>query len=152
MEVCALEPRDIDSKRGVIHVRGAKRRKERFVMLSTRLLAVLRAYWRAERPSRDGFLFPGRVRGHVHENTVRNAVKAAARAVGITKRAYPHLLRHSFATHLLESGTDLRVIQALLGHASIRTTARYAHVSVAHVGRTRSPLDLLGTAEGKALG
>lgn len=151
-EVCALKPQDIDSKRGVIHVRNGKRGRDRYVMLSARLLEVLRAYWRAERPSRDGFLFPGNGAEHLHENTVRSAVKRAAQALGIEKRVTPHVLRHSFATHLLETGTDVRVIQVLLGHGSIRTTARYTHVSAEHVARTVSPLDMLGTEEGKPLG
>jgi site-specific recombinase XerD len=151
-EVCTLKPHDVDSKRGVIHVRNGKRGKDRVVMLSGRLLEVLRAYWRAERPSREGFLFPGRSAGHIHANTIRRAMRKAARAVGIVKRVYPHLMRHAFATHLLESGTDLRVIQVLLGHASIRTTTRYAHVSTAHIARTKSPLDLLGTEEARAFG
>ena len=152
-EACALRPRDVDSTRMLIHVRDGKRGRDRYVMLSTRLLAALRAYWREARPPRDGSLFPGAKPGsHLSPSTVRAVLKKAARAAGVEKRTTPHVLRHSFATHLLESGTDLRVIQVLLGHGSIRTTARYTHVSAEHVGRTKSPLDLLGTEDGKPLG
>jgi integrase/recombinase XerD len=152
-EACALTPADIDSKRMVIHVRDGKRGRDRYVMLGERLLAALRTWWRIERPAREGYLFPGAAAGkHVSPETVRNALKKAAAGAGLEKRTYPHLLRHSFATHLLESGTDIRVIQRLLGHGSIRTTERYTHVSAAHIRRTKSPLDLLGTEAGKPLG
>ena len=152
-EACALTPADIDSVRMVIHVRVAKRNRERYVMLSVRLLAALRIWWRVEKPAREAYLFSGATAGsHVSPDAVRAVLKKAAVAAGIAKRAYPHLLRHSFATHLLESGTDIRVIQRLLGHGSIRTTERYTHVSTAHVGRTKSPLDLLGTEAAKPLG
>jgi site-specific recombinase XerD len=153
-EACQLKVTDIDSQRRVIHVReGTKRRRDRYVPLSERLLETLRAYWRTARPPRDGYLFPGR-RGaaHVVPETIRAVLKRAVAAVGVEKHVTPHTLRHSFATHLLEIGTDVRVIQMLLGHASIRTTERYTHVSVKHVGRTRSPLDLLGTEDAKPLG
>jgi len=152
-EACALKPADVDSDRMVIHVRAAKRNRDRYVMLGVRLLAALRVWWRIEKPAREAHLFPGATAGsHVSPDTVRTVLKKAAAAAGIAKRTYPHVLRHSFATHLLESGTDIRVIQRLLGHGSIRTTERYTHVSTAHVGRTKSPLDLLGTEAGKPLG
>ena len=152
-EACALTPADVDSKRMVIHVRVAKRNRERYVMLGERLLAALRVWWRVEKPAREAYLFPGATAGtHVSPDTIRAVVKKAAVAAGVEKRAYPHLLRHSFATHLLETGTDVRVIQRLLGHGSIRTTERYTHVSTAHVGRTKSPLDMLGTEAAKPLG
>jgi site-specific recombinase XerD len=152
-EACALAPSDIDSRRMVIHVRDGKRSRDRYVMLSERLLEALRAYWRATRPPRDGYLFPGAAPGsHVAPSTVRKVLAKAVAAAKLEKRVTPHILRHSFATHLLEAGTDVRVIQALLGHGSIRTTARYTHVSAGLIGRTKSPLDLLGTAEGKPLG
>jgi site-specific recombinase XerD len=152
-EACELRPQDIDSGRMLIHIHDGKRGRDRYVMLSQRLLEALRLYWCTERPACDGYLFPGAVPGsHVAGATVRRVVKKAATAIGLEKRVTPHTLRHSFATHLLEVGTDIRVIQQLLGHGSIRTTARYTHVSAAHVGRTKSPLDLLGTEAAKPLG
>jgi site-specific recombinase XerD len=151
-EVCELKPADIDSKRMLIHVRG-KGGRDRYVGLSERLLVALRIWWCVERPARDSYLFPGAAPGsHITPRAVENAVRRARLAARIDKRITPHSLRHSFATHLLESGTDIRVIQELLGHGSIRTTTRYTHVSQAHVGRTKSPLDLLGTDEAKPLG
>jgi site-specific recombinase XerD len=152
-EVCALLPEDVDSKRMLLHIRDAKGGRDRYVVLSQRLLHALRAYWVAARPPRDGFLFPGATAGtHIAPDTVREVLRRAAVASGLAKRVTPHILRHSFATHLLEAGTDMRVIQALLGHGSIRTTARYTHVGGPLIARTKSPLDLLGTPEGKALG
>ena len=151
-EVCSLGPKDIDSKRMLIHIRDGKRRRDRYVMLPERLLLCLREYWKVARPPGD-WLFPGRDReGHIGEDAVRDAVRKAAAAAGITKRVTPHILRHSFATHLLETGSDIRTIQVLLGHGSIRTTERYVKVSKAHVSRVKSPLDLLGKKEGAPLG
>jgi site-specific recombinase XerD len=151
-EVCGLRPEDVDSKRMLIHVRG-KGGRDRYVVLAGRLLEALRAYWRAVRPPRDGYLFPGVAPdSRLAPDTVRDVLRRAAKACGLEKRVSPHVLRHSFATHLLETGTDLRVIQELLGHGSIRTTARYTHVSARLIGRTKSPLDLLGTDEAKPLG
>jgi site-specific recombinase XerD len=151
-EACSLRTGDIDSERMLIHVRRGKGAKDRMVMLSPRLLDLLRKYWKATRPSGD-LLFPGQEPdSHVSPAAVRNALKTAVRKARLGKRVTPHLLRHAFATHLLEAGADLRVIQVLLGHGSIRTTTRYTRVSAAHVGRTQSPLDLLGTRKGKVLG
>jgi len=152
-EACALEVTDIDAARGLLHVRDGKGGRERHAMLGERLLLALRAYWAATRPPRP-FLFPGAdPRKPITPESVRDAVTSAVAACGLTKRVTPHVLRHSFATHLLEAGTDVRVIQSLLGHASIRTTMRYAQVSRAKLAKTKSPLDMLGTSEGKkALG
>lgn len=141
-EACALEVRDIDSARSVIHVRNGKGGRERYVMLGDRVLSALRTYWAAMRPPRP-FLFPGDdPRKHIDAARVRAAFNGAVVACGFQKRVTPHVLRHSFATHLLEAGTDVRVIQSLLGHASIRTTMRYTQVSQAHLAKTKSPLDL----------
>lgn len=152
-EACRLRCGDIDSERMSIHVRGGKGRKDRYVMLGERLLLLLREYWLTARPGRD-HLFPGTADGGVIGVAgARHALHRAVKACGITKRVTPHVLRHSFATHLLESGTDLRTIQVVLGHTSLRTTARYTHISKRHVEGTGSPIDLLGTEQGKeALG
>jgi site-specific recombinase XerD len=140
-EACALKPQDIDSQRMLIHVHLGKRGRDRFVMLSHKLLELLRIYWTMARPP-GIYLFMGVTkRGHVSDVAVRQALGAAARQVGLYKRVTPHVLRHSFATHLLEDGADLRTIQVLLGHRSIRSTARYTHVSETHIRQTPSPLD-----------
>jgi site-specific recombinase XerD len=150
-EACSLEVADLDSTRMLIHVREGKQSKDRYVMLSDRLLGALRFYWKNARPS-GPLLFPGLIPGRpITDDAVRDALHSALRQAGITKRVTPHSLRHAFATHLLEAGTDIRTIQRLLGHASIQTTARYTYVSRSHVARTRSPLDLLGTPKGQAL-
>lgn len=143
-EACRLETRDIDAPRGVIHVRNGKGGKERLVMLSPRLLVILRAYWKHVRPSAP-WLFAGRTRNHLAPEVARQALKRAAKTVKLDKKVTPHVLRHSFATHLLEAGTDLRVIQVLLGHDSIRSTTRYASVSAGMIRKTKSPLDRLKT-------
>ena len=151
-EACGLRVSDIDSDRMVIRVKDGKGGRDRYVMLSKRLLAILRQYYRAERP-KGPYLFPGKkLDSPITSDSVRRVLKAAARASGVTKRVTPHVLRHTFATHLLESGTDIRTIQVVLGHQSIKTTQLYAQVSRRHVARTKSPLDLLGTKEGEALG
>jgi site-specific recombinase XerD len=151
-EACRLRVEDIDSKRGLIHVRLGKGRKDRYVMLSERLLAMLRGYWKQTRPT-GGWLFPGRNDGaHLHPTAVQWALKQAVKSVKLKKRVTAHTLRHSFATHLHEMGSDVRFIQVVLGHASIRTTARYTQVSQKHVAAVKSPLDVLGTAKAAALG
>jgi integrase/recombinase XerD len=150
-EACSLKPEDIDSKRMVIHVRHGKGGRDRYTMLSRRLLCYLRDYWRVVRPRE--WLFPGqKVGAHVSPQTVRMVFQQARADAGISKRVSPHVLRHSFATHLVECGTDTSIIQALLGHRSIRVTQRYTHISVELIGRTKSPLDVLGTTEAMILG
>lgn len=139
-EALGLELEDIDSERMVITVRHGKGDQDRQVVLSAVLLEALRAYWRAYRPWR--WLFPGQDSRHpLVGRTVQRAVKKAAGHAGIAKPVTPHVLRHTFATHLLESGTDLRVIQTLLGHRSLRTTQIYTHVGVERLRSVRSPLD-----------
>jgi site-specific recombinase XerD len=147
-EACSLQVGDIDSERGLLHVRDGKGGHDRCVMLAQRLLLTLREYWRVARPPGQ-YLFPGRGRDFITDSAVRQGLHKAMAKASLRKRVTPHGLRHAFATHLLEAGEDIRVIQALLGHSSIRTTARYTHVSAEHVGRTRSPLDRLGTRKGR---
>lgn len=150
-EVCGLNVADIDSKRGLIHIRG-KGGRDRFVTLPERVLTTLRNYWRTVRPT-GPVLFNGQSPGTpMARTTVRVHLHRAANKAGIQKRVTPHLLRHSFATHHLELGTDLRVIQALLGHASVRTTTRYTRVTDKHLARTQSPLDVLGTPAAERIG
>ncbi len=120
-------------------------------MLGERLLDVLRAYFRSARPE-GPHLFPGAIPGRpITTAVVQRTLKKAVVALGFTKRITPHSLRHGFATHLLETGEDIRTIQRLLGHASIQTTARYTRVTERHIGRTKSPLDLIGTEKGAFL-
>jgi integrase/recombinase XerD len=141
-EASQLQTGDIDAERGVIRVRQGKGRQERLVTLGSRLLDTLRAYWRFARPPAP-WLFVTSRGTPVSPEVARKALKRAAVDAGLAKRVTPHILRHCFATHSLESGTDVRVIQVLLGHRSIRTTARYAHVSAEVVSATASPLDRL---------
>ena len=141
-EVAALKISDIDSRRMVLRIERGKGGKERYAMLSETLLGILRSYWRLAHPER--FLFPGRDKHRPIEPTVLHAACRSARvAAGIDKRVSVHVLRHSFATHLLESGVDIRIIQVLLGHENLSTTARYTHVSSQVIARTESPLDRL---------
>ena len=120
-------------------------------MLPERLLLELRAYWARVRPT-DGWLFPGGKKGRpISQSAVSNKLKEAVVKLKLNKRVTAHTLRHSFATHLLEAGTGIRQIQVLLGHASIRTTARYTQVSKKHIAKVKSPLDLLGTRQGAVL-
>jgi site-specific recombinase XerD len=141
-EVVCLRVDDIDSQRMVIRVRQAKGRKDRYVMLSPRLLEILRQYWKAARPSR--YLFPGQDPDNpLNTRTVQQVCRDARQAAGLSKKATVHSLRHSFASHLLEAGTNIRTIQILLGHRSLSTTAIYTHVSTAALEATQSPLDRL---------
>lgn len=143
-EACRLCPGDIDSKRMLIHVRNGKGGKDRYVMLSERLLHLLREYWKQTRPQ-GPYLFPGPTLDRpMHRKSVYRAFKKAREKAGIRKKVTLHTLRHSFATHLLEAGEDLRVIQALLGHASLSTTCRYTRVSSHIIGRIKSPFDSIG--------
>lgn len=141
-EVTQLKVTDIDARRSVLWVRQGKGRKDRQTLLSPKLLDLLRIYWRAERPT--DWLFPSAHRTRpISPKAVFLACRNAAHAAGISKPVHPHSLRHAFATHLLEAGTNLRTIQILLGHANLETTARYLHVADVAVRSTPSPLDSL---------
>jgi len=141
-EATHLKVTDIDSQRMMLRVEQGKGMKDRYVMLSPRLLDVLRTYWKSARPTQ--WMFPGEVPGQpITREAVGLACQKARRDSGITKPITPHSLRHAFATHLLESGADLRTIQLLLGHRSLATTARYLKVATTTVCSTASPFDLL---------
>ncbi len=141
-EVTHLQVSDIDSERMMIRVRQGKGQKDRYVMLSPTLLEVLRLYWRAERPTT--WLFPSKRRDQpINHSVVQRACHQAGLDAGLSKRATVRSLRHSFATHLLEAGTNIRIIQTLLGHSSVSTTQRYTYVSNKTVRATESPLELL---------
>ena len=145
-EATHLKVSDLDRDRKLIHVRGGKGRKDRQVMFSDPLREVRAAYYRWKRPT--DWLFPGKERGQpLSRETVFETCKKAARRAGIAKSVHPHSLRHAFATHLLDDGATLIVIQALLGHANLKTTARYLHVSDAALRATRSPIEMLGSLD-----
>jgi site-specific recombinase XerD len=144
-EACNLCVGDIDSKRMVIIVRAGKGGRDRYAMLSSVLLDALRSYYRQVRPPQP-YLFQGKVPGKpVPVEGVQTALRMALQRSGVSKRITPHTLRHAFATHSLEAGTDLRVIQTLLGHLNIRTTVRYLHVSTQTISKTRSPFDAIAS-------
>lgn len=140
-EVATLRVTDIDSKRQQIRVQCGKGRKDRYVMLSPRLLELIRDYWKADRP-KGTLLFPGATPEQpLHVTGIQRMCQRAAKRCGLKKSITPHTLRHCFATHLLEAGTDLRTIQMLMGHKSLQTTTVYLHVSNRVSGQIKSPLD-----------
>lgn len=146
-EVVRLERRDIQSERRVVHVRRGKGIKDRMTVLSEVAFSLLENYLDEEAPGK--YLFPGGDgSGHLTERSVQHVFERAVRKAGITKHATVHTLRHSFATHLLEAGTDLRYIQELLGHASAKTTQIYTHVSIRDIRKIVSPLDRINLDEG----
>ena len=144
-ELCRLKVTDIDSQRMVVHVRQGKGNKDRDVTLSPRLLEVLRGYWKWRKPKT--YLFPSLYRKNpeqpIDSHTVWYAVREAARRAGIKKKGSPHLLRHSWATHLLERGTDLKTIQVLLGHVDLEATTIYLHLSQHHMQGVNNPIEAL---------
>lgn len=140
-ELLHLRVSDIDSKSMIIHIRKSKGNKDRVVMLSNSLLQELRIYFKKYKP--NDFLFEGQTGGIYSAKSVQMVVKKAASKAGIKKQVTPHTLRHSFATHLLESGTDVRFIQELLGHNSIKTTEIYTHITNISKSKIKSPLDSL---------
>lgn len=142
-ETVRLRPGDPDPERGLLLIRGGKGRKDRYTLYGDAARRIVETYVAAERPVR--WLFPGaRPDRHLTTRSLQKVVGDAARTARIGRRVTAHTLRHSFATHLLEAGTDLRHIQELLGHASPKTTQIYTHVSTRELGRIRSPLDVLG--------
>jgi len=147
-ELCRLKVTDIDSQRMVVHVHQGKGNKDRDVTLSPRLLEVLRAYWKWRKPKT--YLFPSLYRKQpeqpIDSKTVWYAVREAARRAGIQKKVSPHLLRHSWATHLLERGTDLKTIQVLLGHVDLEATTIYLHLSQHHMQGVNNPIEALPIA------
>ena len=141
-ELLHLQVSDIDSARMLIHVKQGKGNKDRDVMLSPVLLETLRAYWREARPR--GYLFPGKKEGSpINPTILQRGFAVAKLKARIDKKASFHSLRHSFATHLMESGVSVRTIQTLLGHRSLGTTERYTHVAGTYLKETPSPLDTL---------
>ena len=144
-EVVGLRIQDIDSSRMVIHVVNGKGGKQRYVMLSPMLLGILRAYWKIERPCH--WLFPGRGGDKPLDPSVLNAACATAvAATGISKHATLHSMRHAFATHLIEQGIDISIVQALLGHSQLSTTIRYIRVATRTIAAVKSPLEHLKLA------
>jgi integrase/recombinase XerD len=142
-EVCSLQIADIDSQRMLMHIRGGKGKKDRYVMLSDQVLALLRDYYK-RRPRKAAYLFPGQnPERPISHTAVGHVLRKAVRKVGLSKKVSMHTLRHSFATHLLEAGGDIRVVHVLLGHSSIYTTVRYTQVTTHHLARVKSPWDLL---------
>lgn len=141
-EVTHLKISDIDSKRMGLRVDQGNGQKDRYVMLSPQLLEMLRHWWRVARP--EHWLFPGNIPGRpISKDAVEQAFQKAHRLSGIRKPITPHSLLHAFATHLLESGTDVRKIQLLLGHRSLATTSQYLEIATSTVCATTSPFDLL---------
>ena len=145
-EVVALTPSEINSQRMVIHIRQAKGRHDRNVMLSEQLLGILRDYWRRTRPPHWLFPGPDPTRA-ITTRSLQRACRRAAEAAGLDKSVTVHTLRHSFATHLLEQGVDIRVIQDLLGHRQITSTTRYARVAINTIRKIQSPLEFLNIEE-----
>ena len=145
-EVCGLRIVDIDSQRMRIHVRSGKGKKDRYVMLGESLLVLLRQYYQKARPKGE-YLFPGyKPHRPICTAAVRQVLRKVIRETGLAKRVTMHTLRHCFATHLLEAGTDIRILQVLLGHSSILTTLRYTHITDRLVQKLVSPLDMLPPA------
>ena len=145
-EVCALQVSDIDSQRMRLHIRSGKGKKDRSVMLGESLLALLRQYYQAVRPP-GAYLFPGqKPQRHISTTAVSLVLRKVIRETGLSKKVTMHTLRHCFATHLLEAGTDIRILQVLLGHSSISTTLRYTHITDRLVHKLVSPLDMIHPA------
>jgi site-specific recombinase XerD len=148
-ELCRLKVEDIDSHRMIVHIRQGKGNRDRDVPLSPKLLETLREYWRWMKPKT--YLFPGMVNNWradkpLTPKCVWLAIQNAAKRAGIKKRVSPHTMRHSFATHLLENGTDLRTIQMLLGHSDLRATSVYLHLSRFHLQAVANPVEAISVS------
>ncbi len=137
-EIVNLENNDLNFDEGLIHIKLAKGKKDRFVKIPDSIKKEIKSYCNI---NNSKILFPSNRRGKLTTKTIQKIVQNSAKKAGIKKRVYPHLLRHSFATHLLEQGTDLRIIQKLLGHSDIKTTQIYTHISQANIKNINSPLE-----------
>lgn len=147
-EVTRIKKEDLSLKEGIVHIRAAKGRRDRILPLPSRIVPKLEFFMRYNLDPKNPYLFQARPdkEGHITKKTVQLVVKQAREKAGISKKVSPHTLRHSFATHLLEQGTDIRIIQRLLGHADIKSTQLYTHVSTALIKSIRLPLDTLGSS------
>jgi integrase/recombinase XerD len=142
-EVCGLRIADIDSQRMRLHIRSGKGKKDRYVMLAESLLELLRQYYKAVRPKGE-YLFPGQNPSRpISTTAVSLILRRVMHETGLSKKVTMHTFRHCFATHLIEAGTDIRILQVLLGHSSIRTTIRYTHITDRLVQKLVSPLDMI---------
>ncbi len=147
-ELVRLRVEDLDGERGLIHIRDAKGKRDRYTMFPESLRGQLLAYWNRYTLGTSGWLFPGQTpEHHLAARSIQAVLERAVKTAGIKKSVSMHTLRHSFATHLHERGTDLRFIQELLGHQSVKTTEIYTHISTRSLGRIRSPLDFLITKD-----
>ncbi len=143
-EVVSLKIEDFDAERNMIHIRCAKGKKDRYTLLPVSLRETLHRYWKEYNLGKSGWFFSGAKQNyHLAARSIQHVFERAVQQAGITKHVSMHTLRHSFATHLLEHGTDLRYIQELLGHQSSKTTEIYTHVSKQYIGTIRSPLDFI---------
>ncbi len=152
-EIVALQVEDLDVERGMIHIRQAKGKKDRYTILPLSLVGMLKEYVEMYRIPSSGWLFPGVVpKNHLAVRSIQHVLEKAVVAAGITKPVTMHTLRHSFATHLLEKGTDIRYVQELLGHQSLKTTEIYTHVSKRVLSKIASPIDDIVEEERKKVG
>ena len=143
-ELLNLTIKDIDSQRFLIHIRHGKGAKDRYVPLAKRVLEILRDYYRSEKIKPVNYLFPGKsLHEPLHHRTIQRFISDARERAGIRKKISPHILRHTMATHLLDNGTNIRKIQAILGHNSLRTTQIYTHLSKDFLTSIENPMDTL---------